>query len=596
MIVVIGGGVAGLSAALAAATEAASSGQAQKQGAAVPSDSTEKPVLLLMKTPFSGSNTYHAQGGVACGMFSEDTAASHTQDTLAAGYGLCNRKAVEVLTREGIERVAELLEQGWRVDRGADGQIHPGLEAAHSHARIIHAGGDETGRILEEDLARLVCANPYIQVEDGVCLQDLIVRSGHLTGIHVLAQKKTQSDSEGSTQHNSPGAEHTTIPASRVILATGGAGQLYPYTTNPAGSTGDGIAAALRAGAHVKDLEFYQFHPTALADDEHFLISEAVRGEGAQLLDDHGHRYMSDVDKRAELAPRDVVARTNFAVMSRQNGKPVWLDARPIAQKHPEVGEFLSQRFPSIDAHLKEQGFNWAEEPIPVTPAAHYFMGGIATDVDGRTSIEGLYAAGECACTGVHGANRLASNSLLEGLVFGYRAGRAAWRDAPDAAEATPDATEETADTAAAPAGDVETSEWEPATVIGYPIPTWPTNYPNPTHITTAAELRKTLQALMWDNVGVTRTEEKLTAAVQELMALLRYWKPDLLDTVLETDSYAEGMRCIEDMNLLWTAFAIAFAALHRRESRGAHHRDDYPQVNDARTFPRSYVLETVDW
>ncbi len=568
MIVVIGGGVAGLSAALAAAEAAEDA--ASSRTTTVSRDSENVSVLLLMKTPFSGSNTYRAQGGVACGMFPGDTANSHTQDTLAAGYGLCLREAVEVLTREGIDRVQELLQQGWRVDRGADGQVHPGLEAAHSHPRIIHAGGDETGRILEEDMARLVCSNPHIQVKDGACLQDLIVQDGHLTGIRVLVQTSEQ------------GAELTTIPTTRVILATGGAGQLYPFTTNPAGSTGDGIAAALRAGAEVKDLEFYQFHPTALADSEHFLISEAVRGEGAQLFDDHGHRYMKDVDQRAELAPRDVVARTNFAVMMRNNGKPVWLDARPIGQKHPDLAEFLPQRFPSIDTHLKKQGFDWVKEPIPVTPAAHYFMGGIATDVEGRTSIPGVYAAGECACTGVHGANRLASNSLLEGLVFGYRAGRAAWDD----------------ESLEAPTPAQGSSRQAQTSTLPYPAVT-EVSGTTATRATAAAvptdELRQSLQEMMWNKVGVTRNGDTLTAAVQELVTLIAQQDAVALSHTATAKSYAEGTQYIEDRNLLWLAYGVAFAASQRKESRGAHHRDDYPDASDAYAFSQSYVLEPAN-
>ena len=238
---------------------------------------------------------------------------------------------------------------------------------------------------------------------------DLMERGGHIAGVHLLIDGQDKD-----------------LAADRVILAAGGAGRMYPYTTNPPVATADGLAVAWRAGAQVADLEFYQFHPTAMAVGEHFLVSEAVRGEGAVLLDEHGHRYMKDIDPRAELAPRDVVARENFRVMQAQGGKPVMLDVSPMARENPDLASFLAHRFPTIDAYTRSLGFDWSKEPIPVAPAAHYYMGGIRTDLNARTSIPGLYAAGECARTGVMGSNRLASNSLLEGLVYGRRAGLAA--------------------------------------------------------------------------------------------------------------------------------------------------------------------------
>ena len=396
-IVVVGAGVAGLSAALAVAD----AGQ---------------DVTLVTKADLVESNTYHAQGGIAAAVFADDDPKLHAADTMAAGHGLCEPRAVEILTREGADRVRQFAAAGVHFDRDAQGHMLRGLEAAHSRARVVHAGGDATGKVVELDVSAMVRANPLIHIIEHAFLEDLIVRDGAIAGVRLLVRG-------GETFRSAD------MAASRVILATGGAGRLYPYTTNPAVATADGLAAAWRAGAQVADVEFYQFHPTAMAVGEHFLVSEAVRGEGAVLLDEHGERYMTRVDERAELAPRDVVARENFRVMQAQGGKPVMLDVSPMRRENPDLAEFLRHRFPTIDAYTRSLGFDWSKEPIPVAPAAHYYMGGIRTDLEGRASIPGLYAAGECARTGVMGSNRLASNSLLEGLVYGRRAGLAAVND-----------------------------------------------------------------------------------------------------------------------------------------------------------------------
>ena len=396
-IVVVGAGVAGLSAALAVA-------------------GTGHDVTLVTKAELVESNTYHAQGGIAAAIFSDDDPKLHAADTMAAGHGLCDPKAVDILTREGAERVREFAAAGVHFDRDAHGHMLRGLEAAHSRARVVHAGGDATGKVFELDVSAMVRKNPRIHIIENAFLKDLIVRGGHIAGVHLLIDGQDKD-----------------LAADRVILAAGGAGRMYPYTTNPPVATADGLAVAWRAGAQVADLEFYQFHPTAMAVGEHFLVSEAVRGEGAVLLDEHGHRYMKDIDPRAELAPRDVVARENFRVMQAQGGKPVMLDVSPMARENPDLASFLAHRFPTIDAYTRSLGFDWSKEPIPVAPAAHYYMGGIRTDLNARTSIPGLYAAGECARTGVMGSNRLASNSLLEGLVYGRRAGLAAVADGDDA-------------------------------------------------------------------------------------------------------------------------------------------------------------------
>ena len=333
-IVVVGAGVAGLSAALAVA-------------------GTGHDVTLVTKAELVESNTYHAQGGIAAAIFSDDDPKLHAADTMAAGHGLCDPKAVDILTREGAERVREFAAAGVHFDRDAHGHMLRGLEAAHSRARVVHAGGDATGKVFELDVSAMVRKNPRIHIIENAFLKDLIVRGGHIAGVHLLIDGQDKD-----------------LAADRVILAAGGAGRMYPYTTNPPVATADGLAVAWRAGAQVADLEFYQFHPTAMAVGEHFLVSEAVRGEGAVLLDEHGHRYMKDIDPRAELAPRDVVARENFRVMQAQGGKPVMLDVSPMARENPDLASFLAHRFPTIDAYTRSLGFDWSKEPIPVAPAA----------------------------------------------------------------------------------------------------------------------------------------------------------------------------------------------------------------------------------
>jgi L-aspartate oxidase len=502
-IVVIGSGVAGLVAAVEA--------------------SREHEVILVTKANLAESNTHYAQGGIAAVVATDDTVAEHVADTMFAGAGMCWEPAVEVLCAEGPGRINDLVNFGVAFDRkGADFAM--GLEAAHSHARILHAGGDATGAITSNTLVETV-RQTATEIREYTFVAEIVVENNNVTGVQVL-------DADGM---------HF-IAADAVILASGGAGQLYRHTTNPSVTTGDGVAAAFRAGAELADVEFYQFHPTALAVPGSFLISEAVRGEGAVLIDANGERFMQKIHPLAELAPRDVVARGIQRTMIEQGGQPVLLDATALGS------DFLAQRFPSITKACRSYGLNWGRDPIPVTPAAHYWMGGIATDTFGRTSIPGLYAVGEVACTGAHGANRLASNSLLESIVFAHRAIRALgepWpADAPSVRWAN-----------AAPLAELELLE--------------------PDHTSTAQVVdRVELQTLMWDNVGLARTKTELESALSQLHS----WRP--------ADPAHRLFPDWEDANLLLLARTVTEAALAREESRGGHYRLDFPDTDPAKARP----------
>lgn len=489
-VVVVGSGIAGLTAALHAAEAGCR-------------------VTVVTKGALAETNTRWAQGGVAAVTSPDDDVASHAADTLTAGAGLNDAEAVRVLVNEGPARIAELVARGVPFDRAADGSFARGLEAAHAVPRVLHAGGDATGAAIQAALGAAVRA-AGIALREGVLLRDLVVVDGCVTGVDLVG---------------TDGPER--LAADAVILATGGAGRLYAHTTNPAGATGDGIAAAVRAGAAVADLEFVQFHPTALATGDAFLISEAVRGDGAILIDDTGRRFAFDAHPDGELAPRDVVARANARAMAAQDGRPVRLDATALG------ADRLARRFPTIDAAVRARGQDWSVAPIPVTPAAHYLMGGVVTDLDGRTSIPGLYAVGETARTGVHGANRLASNSLLEGAVFGARAGDAAARPGPWPTVAAP----------AAPAA---------------PAPS-----PVPAAAAAPPFSRAALQRLMWADAGLVRDG----AGLERAAGILAAWRADAKD------------RTIEDDNLLLVATLVVDAARARVGSVGAHFRTDTADV-----------------
>jgi L-aspartate oxidase len=494
-------------------------------------------VTLVTKDVLEHANTRYAQGGIAGVMFADDRAADHARDTLTAGAGLSDPAAVEVLVTEGPARIRELIALGVAFDRDDSGALVKGLEAAHSYPRVLHAGGDATGTAIETALVAAV-RTAGVEILEHAFLVDLVQEEdGAVTGVELLVNDGTRM-----------------LRADAVVLATGGAGQLFAHTTNPVVATGDGIAAAMRAGAAVADLEFVQFHPTVLAAGDPFLISEAVRGEGATLIDDDGRRFLFDTHPDGELAPRDVVARAIALRMAAQGGRPVHLDAtglddtRLSATGHGSgrmgstgrepTASFLARRFPTIDAAVRERGLDWAREPIPVTPAAHYLMGGIVTDLYGRTSLPGLYAVGEAARTGVHGANRLASNSLLEGAVFGARA--AASLAAPSASRPGP----------APLAVDAPQRPLKRQLLPGE----------QPTPFTRAA-----LQAVMWDGVGVVRDEGGMRRAQRRVEA----W----LAEVRTPRTVAE----LEDENLLQLAAATIRAALARPHSVGAHHRSDDP-------------------
>ncbi|MDR1453805.1 MAG: L-aspartate oxidase [Candidatus Margulisbacteria bacterium] len=478
-VLIIGAGIAGLSAAL----EAVKGGR----------------VTLAHKGAPNISSTQLAQGGIAVVMDKTDRPAFHCRDTLYAGAGFCDKKAVRILVKEGIARVREMLEMGVFFDRDDNGLIL-GQEAAHSQRRILHAG-DSTGAEIERGLRQYLQENDrgnLTTYSSAQCLQLLLARGRCLGGIFWQDGKQFA------------------VLARQTILATGGYVQIFKYNTNLSGLSGDGIALAYRAGAKIRDMEFVQFHPTSLYDprphESQFLLSEAARGEGAVLRNVLRRRFMPDYHPLAELAPRDVVTRAIVAEMQKTNSDHVLLDFTTAAIN-------ISARFPSIYRQCQDLRINVAKDLVPVVPAAHYSMGGVATDIHGRTSIRGLLACGECASTGVHGANRLASNSLLEGLVFGRRAAVTAWRDR-----------------------------------VGEKV--FAENI-DEVKINKSANNRAAIQEIMWRHAGIIRDQAGLTKAREKLQSL-----PDSSP---------------EENNLLLCAKLCVNGALRRRESRGAHYRTDYP-------------------
>jgi L-aspartate oxidase len=499
-ILVIGGGVAGLTAALQAARSA--------------------QVILLTHAPLTESNSARAQGGVAAALDDGDAPALHVEDTLTAGADLCEQPAVEALAQEAPALIRELADLGVPFERtGADFAL--GLEGGHSRRRIVHSG-DATGWALTSALATHARSHPRIAIFEGYHAIDLLSASGRCGGALAL-------DRRGQWHRFNAGA---------TVLATGGAGALYGLTSNHPGALGEGIALAYRAGAEIADMEFVQFHPTVLRTGagQGFLISEAARGEGARLLTPSGRRFMPEYDPRAELAPRDVVARAIFTVMRQEGVDHVLLDLTHLS------AACLERRFPTICTRCRAEGIDPARDPIPVAPAAHYLMGGVRTDLHGATTLAGLYAAGECTCTGVHGANRLASNSLLECLVFGRRAGASALGYA---------ARHEPAGGGMQPI-DEQAGERRSAAFGCRSQPAW----------------RDRLADLMRRHVGLLRSADGLATA-QRLLAAL---PAQLSDPTCEMISAA---------NAALAARLIATGALLRAESRGAHFRVDHPYADD---------------
>ncbi len=484
-VLTIGSGLAGINAALLASEFA--------------------DVTLIAKQDLEQTNTQRAQGGIAAAVAELDDPQTHAVDTIRAGAGLCVGEAVTTLTVDGPAAIERLHRLGVAFDREADGSPALATEGAHSTARVLHAGGDQTGLHIQTTLVRRL-AEARVDVRANVVATELAIEAGRCVGV--------VADS------------HETLLADAVVLATGGAGALYRTTTNPANASGDGVALAFRAGALVRDVEFMQFHPTALvSDDGAFLISEALRGEGAMLLDAAGDRFMTRIHPDAELAPRSVVARAITEAMRRDGRDHVMLD-----MSHRDAA-YLRRRFPGVYRGALDRGHDMTAGPIPVAPAAHYHMGGVYTDLDGRTTIPGLYAAGECAATGVHGANRVASNSLLEAAVFSARVAAAIRNGIP---------------AASAPGGDATTLRWRPDG---------------------SAPSFATLRSLMDECVGIARSEPQLRAALERFH--------DWSEPALQPEHPTLPLATL-------TARLIAQAALKRTESRGSHHRLDFPEPNPA--------------
>jgi L-aspartate oxidase len=549
-VVILGGGIAGLSLAL--------------------SFPPALRVALLTKGVLGESNTRYAQGGLAAAVSSDDSPALHFQDTLAAGAGLCDEAAVRILVEEAPDAVRWLIELGTVFDRKASASeqknsVPParhtdlfqayvmGHEAAHSRRRVLHAHGDDTGAEIERALVAAVRAHPSISVYEQTFAADLLMENGHCTGVQALE----------------PSGQFFTLHARATVLANGGAGRLWLRTSNPPVATADGLALAWRAGAALADLEFTQFHPTVLVtpgeSGSAFLISEAVRGEGAYLRNSAGERFMPRYHHDAELAPRDVVARAILSEMLREQAPSAFLDLRHLP------AEAMYARFPTIAKICKQHGYDLAHDLIPVAPAAHYFMGGVAVDTWGRTTVPNLYAIGEVACTGVHGANRLASNSLLEGLVYGRRAASAI--GAALLADEHPDKR------------SAEAAAWPIPTTLfsstGSSVQARSISTQAVPGSRADARIQIALQRLMWEHVSLYRDEAGLQQAADGVQRLLEETQARAGITKKEATGSAP-FAGFETSNMLQVAQLIIAAALERHESRGSHYRHDYPTTDSA--------------
>ena len=522
-VLIIGSGIAGLSSALSAA------------------ENQDLEVLVLAKGDLEESATRWAQGGIAAVVLPErtgDSLEAHIHDTIEVAAGLTDEENLRIMVSEGVDRVKGLIELGTGFDRRTDGGVQLTREGAHSFARILHRG-DTTGQEIARSLVEAVLDRKNILCRPGTFAIDLLDREGACIGALVA---------------NETGALEA-VWARQTILATGGAGRLYRETTNPSVATGDGLAMAFRAGAKLLDLEFIQFHPTTLylAGADRFLITEAIRGEGGVLRTKSGEAFMERFHPLADLAPRDIVSRSILEIMKETGDNKVWLDLGAIAP------ERIRERFPRILELSRSFGIDILSQPIPVRPSAHYSIGGISTDSYGRTSVPGLLAAGEAACTRVHGANRLGSNSLLEGIVFGHRSGREAARTAGELDRPEP-----------FPIGD------------RIPAPTETGRSAGELHLD---DLLSSLKSLLWYKVGVERNGEDLSNALEQLSTWTAY-------------PLAADFRDVESwtlQNMLQTSWLLTYCALRRRESRGVHFRADHPERDDV-NFRRHMSISRADF
>ncbi len=511
-VVIIGSGISGLYAALKI-----------NQIANLPDG-----ILLITKSGLGESNSKYAQGGIVAVMKSnkKDSVSSHISDTIKAGAGLSEFDSAKYISENSDKVIHDLLNFGVEFDFDENGDFAYTLEAAHSVRRILHSGGDATGRNIENALLKKIAETKEIEVYENTAAVDILCNSDKTT--------------KGVITYNETTSEYETIYSPAVILATGGIGQLYKYTTNPKNATGDGIALAFRVNAELQDLEFVQFHPTALAidgEENRFLISESVRGEGAKLVDADGVEFMQDYHELKELAPRDIVTRAIFDKMQHDNTENVYLNATALDKS------LLEKRFPTISKKCAENGIDISKDFIPVAPAAHYYMGGIKTDLFGRTSIKGLYAIGETASTGLHGANRLASNSLLECVVCAYSVAKY-----------------------------LENEELKSPKKIDEKSKSVIDKYSNDVFLEEkdVKNFKKNLQEIMWNGAGIIRTEYSMMQALEQLFELSR--------------NFHRGSKCLnieeyEFRNMLISARLILQTAIMRKESRGAHFRSDYPQT-----------------
>ncbi len=514
-VLVIGSGLAGLTTAL--------------------NISPKKNIILTTKIKLRGSNTYYAQGGVAVVLNDVDDLQNHFEDTIKAGAGLCDENATRTLVEDGPQRINEIIKLGVNFDKMTNNKYEFLKEGAHSKRRVMHVA-DRTGFSIENVLVRQIVNRKNINIKEKMFIKKLLVVNQNCYGAVFI---------------NEQSGKEECIIAKKVVLATGGAGNVFDKNTNWKGSTGDGLVAAYEAGAIIRDMEFYQFHPTAIQlrkkkrGIKNFLISESVRGEGAIVVDEKGQRFLYKYDERGELAPRDVVARAIFSQIKA--GKEVFLDLT-------KMNCDLKKKFPVIYKNCLKDGYDIAKKPIPIVPVAHYMMGGIQTDTQGRTNIHNLYACGEVSSTGVHGANRLASNSLLECVVFGYRVAQDINKSASESM-----VFEKT-----------ESSARKLKKISAHKI----------------MEIRENLQKLMYDNVGIERTG-------QELQSMLVFIKENL--DILRNSKATNFFTHMETKNLLVVAYLITSAAIQRQESRGAHFRLDFPQTNKSLDGVHTFLEKSQD-